>query len=157
MSGTLPNHYSVKEAAAILGFSTNSIYKYCNEGRLKAVRGSKKQGRFRIPRSSLERFLGQPISDQHITNSLLEVHAEEIQQIQESAPITPTEAPQYKKGLPQNLIRGLILFSLLIIILDTIINQNYSLLQQGIRLTLLTIIILITYQYGDIRTHHESD
>lgn len=46
---------TVKEAAALLGFSTNSIYKFLNEKRIQAKRIGK--GRFRIPREEIERFL----------------------------------------------------------------------------------------------------
>lgn len=47
--------YSVKEAADILGFSTNTVYKYLDEGKLKGKRIGK--GRFKIPYEELEPFL----------------------------------------------------------------------------------------------------
>ena len=47
--------YTVKEAAEILGFSTNTIYKYLDEGKLKSKRIGK--GRFKIPHEQLEPFL----------------------------------------------------------------------------------------------------
>ncbi|EKE12179.1 MAG: hypothetical protein ACD_13C00280G0001 [uncultured bacterium] len=48
--------YTVKEVAGLLGFSTNTVYKYLEEGSIKSVRlGS--EGRFRIPASEVERLL----------------------------------------------------------------------------------------------------
>jgi len=48
--------YTVKEVAKLLGFSTNTVYKYLDDGSIKAVRfGS--EGRFRIPAGEVERLL----------------------------------------------------------------------------------------------------
>lgn len=47
--------YTVKQVAEILGYSTNSIYTFLKEKRLKGVRVGK--GRFRIPQSELDRLL----------------------------------------------------------------------------------------------------
>ncbi len=47
--------YTVKQVANILGYSTNSIYSFLKEKRLKGVRLGK--GRFRIPQSELDRLL----------------------------------------------------------------------------------------------------
>ncbi len=44
-------HYSVKDAAKALGISTNTLYKYLNEGKLKGKRIGR--GRFKIPHSEL--------------------------------------------------------------------------------------------------------
>jgi excisionase family DNA binding protein len=47
--------YTVKQVANILGYSTNSIYTFLKEKRIKGIRvGS---GRFRIPKSELDRLL----------------------------------------------------------------------------------------------------
>lgn len=49
--------YTVKEVARLLGFSTNTIYKYLDEGKIKSTRlGS--EGRFRIPQKEVARLLG---------------------------------------------------------------------------------------------------
>lgn len=48
--------FTVKEVAGLLGFSTNSIYKFLKEGRIQAERLGR--GRFRIPKEEIERFLG---------------------------------------------------------------------------------------------------
>ncbi len=47
--------YTVKQVAEILGYSTNSIYTFLKENRIKGVRVGK--GRFRIPQSELNRLL----------------------------------------------------------------------------------------------------
>ncbi len=51
----MPTTYTVKEAARILGYSTNSIYTFLKEKRLKGIRLGK--GRFRIPQSEMDRLL----------------------------------------------------------------------------------------------------
>lgn len=56
--------YTVKEAAEILGFSTNTIYKYLDEGKLKGKRIGK--GRFKIPYEQLEPFLSVPEKVEHV-------------------------------------------------------------------------------------------
>jgi len=52
----MPKTYSVKEAAAILGFSTNTIYSFLNTKKLKGLRVGK--GKFRIPQSEIDRMTG---------------------------------------------------------------------------------------------------
>ena len=52
----MPKTYSVKEAAAILGFSTNTIYSFLNAKKLKGIRIGK--GKFRIPQSEIDRMTG---------------------------------------------------------------------------------------------------
>ncbi len=47
--------YTVKQIAEILGYSTNSIYTFLKEHRIKGIRVGK--GRFRIPQSELHRLL----------------------------------------------------------------------------------------------------
>lgn len=47
--------YSVKEVSEILGFSTNTVYKYLDEGKLKGRRIGK--GRFKIPHEEIEPYL----------------------------------------------------------------------------------------------------
>src|SRR3972149_79784 len=48
--------YTVKEVADLLGFSTNSVYKYLDEGKIKSTRLGK-GGRFRIPSGEVNRLL----------------------------------------------------------------------------------------------------
>src|SRR3989344_4803129 len=49
--------YTVKEVARLLGFSTNTVYKYLDEGKIKATRLGK-EGRFRIPQKEVAKLLG---------------------------------------------------------------------------------------------------
>jgi len=51
----MPVTYTVKQVADLLGYSTNSIYTFLKEKRIKGVRVGK--GRFRIPQSELDRLL----------------------------------------------------------------------------------------------------
>ncbi|KKS03385.1 MAG: hypothetical protein UU57_C0035G0001 [Candidatus Woesebacteria bacterium GW2011_GWE1_41_24] len=48
--------YTVKEVAELLGFSTNTVYKYLDDGSIKAVRLGT-EGRFRIPASEVDKLL----------------------------------------------------------------------------------------------------
>jgi len=48
--------YTVKEIANLLGFSTNTVYKYLDEGKIKAVRLGK-EGRFRISSDEVKRLV----------------------------------------------------------------------------------------------------
>lgn len=48
--------YTVKDVARLLDFSTNTVYKYIDDGSIKAVRLGK-EGRFRIPSAEVERLL----------------------------------------------------------------------------------------------------
>lgn len=66
----MPDTYTVKQVADALGFSTNTVYKYLEEGKIKATRlGS--EGRFRIPTSEVEKLLGKatPPTDEPISLS----------------------------------------------------------------------------------------
>lgn len=49
--------YTVKQVAQALGFSTNTVYKYLDEGKIEATRLGK-EGRFRIPEKEVIRLLG---------------------------------------------------------------------------------------------------
>lgn len=59
----MPNKrfYSVKEASKILGVSTNTIYKYLDEGSLKGKRLNSR-GRFKIPFSEIAPYLATEVS-----------------------------------------------------------------------------------------------
>ncbi len=50
--------YTVKQVAQALGFSTNTVYKYLDEGKIKATRLGT-EGRFRVPEGELTRLLGE--------------------------------------------------------------------------------------------------
>src|SRR3990172_2537397 len=48
--------YTVKEVSDLLGFSTNTVYKYLDEGKIKATRLGK-EGRFRISADEINRLV----------------------------------------------------------------------------------------------------
>jgi hypothetical protein len=147
----IKTYYSIKETAQILGFSTNSIYKFANTGRLKGNRGKSKRGRFRFTHRALEEFAGLSLSAEYIA-AILEPQtttpkaatpesiAQNHQAQQDPTPASP--------AIPLHLTRSLIILSLMFIIADIFTSQNFSLLQQLIRLFLLATIIIITYQFG---------
>lgn len=120
--------YTVKETAKILGFSTNTIYKYLDTGRLKGTRGSAQQGRFRIPQSQLDQFLGQPLPQTE--------DPAVIKQINGALPL-----------LPIKIIRLLLIISLFFIVLEIIINPDFSLKEQVFRLIIVCIFIVLSYQF----------
>lgn len=117
--------YTVKKTAKIIGCSTNTLYKYLNEGRIKASRGTADQGRFRIPRASIEEFLGTAITQ------------------------TPAAAPTpNQRGLPILLVRFLIFLGLGLILADSLLSPSTSIIIQISRLTFVAIAILLAYQQG---------
>ena len=152
----MPKYYTVKESAKILDFSTNSIYKFVNIGRLKSSRGNSIKGRFRITHKSLESFLGTELTENHV-HSLLDktprkpAYSRSI--VKEPEIVEPAT---FQPPIPINVTRGLIILSLLFILADIFISRDFSPLQQLIRFCLLAIIILITYQFGSIPQHDEA-
>ena len=67
--------YTVKQVADILGYSTNSIYTFLKEKRIKGVRLGK--GRFRIPQSELDRLLV-PETPQRLVQQIVSPQIEKI-------------------------------------------------------------------------------
>lgn len=65
----MPKTYTVKQVSQALGFSTNTVYKYLEEGRIKSTRLSS-EGRFKIPESEVTRLLGNPPQPQPETTPL---------------------------------------------------------------------------------------
>ncbi|KKT72722.1 MAG: hypothetical protein UW68_C0027G0008 [Candidatus Collierbacteria bacterium GW2011_GWB1_44_6] len=133
--------YNVKQAAKILGLSTNTTYKYLNEGRIKAARGDIR-GTFIIPAKSLETFLGSKLPDDTLIESELSNHDEAS--FKDSAIVIDTSSPT----LATKVTRILITISLLIIIADIVLTQNFSPIAQLARITLIAILLLISYQFG---------
>ena len=145
--------YTVKEAAKLVGVSTNTLYKYLDEDRIHAARGSAIQGRFRIPESALEEFLGVKLSeptepvgatftvarDNEIEPTTLETH----RQVQ--------DLPLQKPHLPTRLARVLLIFSLLAVLLDLFLAKSVSVPGMISRLLFLAIILLLAYQEGGYR------
>ncbi len=137
-----PNQiFNVKQAAEILGLSTNTTYKYLKEGKIEAARGQKR-GTFRIPKSSLEKFLG---------SSLNESQIEPIGSPLSSAPLTSPISNPGTQSLPTLALRVSRMFlsaCLILLIFDIILNPNFSLSAQVIRMSIIAIFILLSYQFG---------
>ena len=76
--------YTVKELAEILGYSTNSIYSFLKEGRIKSVRVG--QGKFHIPQEEVDRLLGTRGKENKVTASKTEL-TEELPKL-EKEPMT---------------------------------------------------------------------
>jgi len=72
--------YTVKEVAKLLGFSTNTVYKYLVEGKIRSTRFGQ-GGRFRIPEEEVIRLVGE------IDNSREFSLREKISPVQEVSPI----------------------------------------------------------------------
>lgn len=136
--------YDVKQAAKIIGVSTNTMYKYLNEGKISGIRGHER-GFFRIPHRSLEQFIGSKITTSDVT------------EVVES---TPTLFPLRRSSdepaiihvtppsITTKVARSLILLTLVLIIADVLVSPGFSLNSQIIRIVLVSIFILITYQFG---------
>ncbi len=168
--------YTVQQTATILGYSTNSIYKFLDQNRLKSTRGNSKQGRFRIPHTSIEEFLGTKVSEIAIARALTNANRAKKPEPSASTPTstfapptsvpttpkkvvakpvptisTSTEAipaPRYKTPLGLALTRLLILIAIILTILETALTQTITPLSQLFRLLILTISILLAYQSG---------
>ena len=139
-------YYTVKQASDILGFSTNSIYKFLNQGRLKAIRGSAVQGRFRISKKSMEEFLGSPIDEAQLQLA----QPRRVVRPQLDHPITTETGEPVKPPVPLKATRIMILMALVFVIADIFISKDFSLFQQLIRLMIIGMVTLVTYQYGEL-------
>lgn len=139
----MPNNiYSVKQAAKILGLSTNTTYKYLNEGRIKAARGHIR-GTFIITSKSLENFLGaklpdNPLIENDALNTIKSTNFKDAEAIIEVSPPT----------LATKVIRILITLCLLLIVADIILTKNFSPISQFGRVLLIVLIFLVSYQFG---------
>jgi excisionase family DNA binding protein len=150
--------YTVKQASKILGFSTNTVYKYLNEGYIKSARGNSQQGRFRIPQKSLEEFLGTKLSDIYKPKSSIEENIREPKKLvkakEEKDEVEPKSPLHTPIPLTLKFTRYLILASLILIIADLFRSTGFSLAQQSVRIALVSIFVLIAYQFGGIK--HKS-
>ncbi len=139
----MPNNiYNVKQAAKILGLSTNTTYKYLNEGRIKAARGHIR-GTFIITTKSLENFLGSKLPEEVLAGvqdaSVFSVHnSKDAEAIVEVTPPT----------LATKVTRILLIVCLLLVIADLILTKNFSPLSQIGRIALISLVFLVSYQFG---------
>lgn len=125
----MPKFYTVKETAQLLGVSTNTIYKYLETGQLKGIRSFAKQGRFRISATELKSFL--PLKE-------------------DQTPTTPLiSEPKLKPLLPVRLSRLLLVVVLALMIFEISTDRNicFSSSTQMIRLLMVTILFLLSYQF----------
>lgn len=139
----MPNHiYNVKQAAKILGLSTNTTYKYLNEGRIKAARGHVR-GTFIITTKSLEDFLGgklpeNPFEDSNDSYTVSQSNNKDAETIIEVTPPT----------LTTKIIRVFISLALIITIIDILTSPSFSPLNQFGKVLFITLLILVSYQFG---------
>ena len=115
--------YTVKEASIILGFSTNSIYKFVDTNRLKSSRGNSIKGRIRITKKALEDFIGHEITDEQIEALLAPTRPRPKPQprtVHAPTPVTEDPSPSHTFPIPINITRGLIILSLIFILADLI-------------------------------------
>lgn len=146
MSQQAVHYFTVKETSILLGFSTNSIYKFLDQGRLKSTRGSAKQGRFRISKKSIEDFQGFAITD-----AQLELARPSRKKKSVVRPTVTTETGEpLKPPIPLKITRMMILIALVFVIVDIFVSKDFSLFQQLIRLAMIGMITLVTYQYGEL-------
>lgn len=139
----MPKLYTVKEASDILGLSTNTIYKYVNEGVLKSRR-SGDQGRFRIPQDSLEKYLGTPLP--------ASPRLEELSSPTPTSTSTTTSTPLLDQPpLSLRLTRILLIITLVLLLVDLFFGPQFSLLNSILRLSVVVILLLLSYQFGGLR------
>lgn len=140
-----PKLYTVKEAAKIVGVSTNTLYKYLDEDRIHAARGTALQGRFRIPESALEEFLGIKLSTPEPASG-----PRSEAEIPSEVPPQRDEVGQPPK-LPTKIARFLLLLALLALLLDLFLSPTLSLPMQLTRLLFLATLLLLAYGEGGYR------
>ncbi len=131
--------YNVKQAAKILGLSTNTTYKYLNEGRIKASRGHLR-GTFIITHKALENFLGSPLPDNPLESGNYDINPSSF----DPEAVIEVVPPSFTTKTA----RIILTICLLLIIADLIMSTNISVLSQSLRLSALAILILLSYQFG---------
>jgi DNA-binding CsgD family transcriptional regulator len=143
--------YNVRQTAKILGLSTNTTYKYLNSGRISAARGEKK-GTFRIPHQSLEKFLGTKITLNQINDIISPSTSANSPTPHPHHPTEPAETVAIIHVNPPTIstkiARAILIFTILLIIADIAANQNISLNTIAIRLSIIAIFLLLSYQFG---------
>ena len=137
--------YTVKETAQILGFSPNTIYKYLDSGRLKGTRGSAEQGRFRIPQSQLDSFLGQPLNANENFTPPVSPSPPTVSVINGVLPL-----------LPIKITRILLIISLIFIVSEVLLSRDFSLQRTSFRLVIIGIFIILSYQFINFSKNKKS-
>lgn len=133
--------YNVKQAAKILGLSTNTTYKYLNEGRIRAARGNVR-GTFIITHKALETFLGTKLPDDPLKEldpqNLIPGLSETDEAIIE---ITP---PSFSTTVS----RTILTLSLLSIVTHTVFTKQTPYLGPINQVITIFLFSLLLYQYG---------
>lgn len=142
--------YTVKEAAKVVGVSTNTLYKYLDEDRIHAARGSAVQGRFRIPESALEEFLGVKLSEPEPVGAGSSRPVEIIENI-DPATTGENTSPLQTTKLPLKFARILLILALISVLTDLFLSHTISLPGQLSRLFFLLIMLLLAYADGGYR------
>lgn len=142
MNYSMASHiYNVKQAAKILGLSTNTTYKYLNEGRIRAARGHVR-GTFIITHKALETFLGTKLPEDPLReidpHNLIPGLSETDEAIIEIAP------PNFSV-----LVNRAILTVLLVsILIHTIFTNQIPFLGTTNQILTVFLFSLLLYQYG---------
>ena len=140
---------NVKQAAKILGVSTNTMHKYLNQGTVTAARGQG-QGSFHIPVRSLELFLGSALSEETLAalekeNTLPEPGSPRIEA---EAPHVVVEPAETTTSLTTKVIRTLLIIGLVLVIADIATTTQFSFINQLTRIGAFAVLLLLSYQQG---------
>lgn len=135
---------TVKQAAKVLGLSTNTMYKYLNEGKVLAARGHAR-GTFKIPAKSLEKFLGGPLPEE--TSTDLPERPESLQPLRRH-PDEPVIVHVTPPTLTVKTVRFVLIAALVLIIFDILLTPRFSFGNQIVRLSLIAALSLLSYQFG---------
>ncbi len=98
--------FTIKEVALLLGFSTNTVYKYVNEGKIQSTRLGE-EGRFRIPESEVARLLKIKGLDIPSSGTVSTLPTPEIKEI--GKPASTASRQEENPGLPPRSLRSFLL------------------------------------------------
>ena len=138
--------YTVKEAAKIVGVSTKTLYKYLDEGRIKAARGSSIQGRFRIPATAIEEFLGVSLTTQVVDTPPIPVSVPKAPILRETVSLSSTP-PSFSLRLT----RVLVILALLAMCIDLFTTPVVSVITHSSRILVGITLLLLAFSPGGYR------
>lgn len=138
----MPSHiYNVKQAAKILGLSTNTTYKYLNEGRIRAARGHVR-GTFIITHKALENFLDTKLPDDPLKE--IDPH--------NTIPGLDHAEDAYIEISPPNFTvqvsRIILIICLLLLILSQTIGSSFPIIHTLSLGTTYFLFMILLYQFG---------
>jgi len=138
---------NVKQAAKILGVSTNTMYKYLNQGTVSAARGHG-QGSFHIPVRSLELFLGGPVPEEALSSLEKENTLPEPGSSIPAATVSVSQPASESVSLNVKVVRYLLLSGLVLAIADIATTRQFSFVNQLSRIAIFALLTLLAYQHG---------